>query len=885
MNWRRFFHREEADTEQRDELDFYLDLTTEEYIERGMEPAAARAEARKKLGNTTLIREEVYRMNTLTFMEAVLRDARYAARMIRTKPGFSVAAVLSLALGIGANTAIFSVVNAVLIRPLPYPGSDALVDVANRFVIQGQLFESVEISPGMYAACQEGARAFESFGVWTPGAATVTGMGHPEQLATVTATQGVLPALRVPAHIGRWFSKEDDSPGSQETVILSYGYWQRKFGGNRGVLGRTIVVDFIPRQVIGVMPRDFRFVNLSPALFLPQRFPKSGLRADVFNYTGIARLKPGVTIALANQDVARVWKTWGETQGTGKMLEMLQVKPDLHPLKQDVVGDVGPVLRVLMGALGLVLLLVCANVANLVLVRAQSRQREFAIRAALGAGWVGIARQLLVESLALGILGGTLGLAFAYVGLRSLVAHGPASLPRLDEISLDGTALAFALACSLGSSVLFGLVAVLRTGSPGRIESARGATQGAGQLRTQNLLVVVQVALAFVLLVASGLMIRSFVALRAVTPGFTHAERVQTVRISIPAALTPEPERVIRMQAEILQRLAAIPGVTAAGFASAMPMEPEDRNGMVVAVEGKTQPDQMPPNRVIQNISPGLLAAQGTRLLAGRDFTWEDVFNYRRVALVSENMARENWGEPGNALGKRIGLGMDSPWIEVVGVAENVHSDGVDRPAPATVYYRVGVEPPVRPGGAAAILRRDVTFAIRSERADTEAFVREVMAAVRKVNLSLPLARIRTLNDVYRRSMARTSFALALLGIAGAMALILAIVGVYGVLAYAVGQRRREVSIRLALGAEPGTLQWLFIRKGLILDCVGGVIGLALAGGLSRWISSLLFGITPFDPLTYVASGALIAAAVMAASYIPARQAASADPMETLRGE
>jgi predicted lysophospholipase L1 biosynthesis ABC-type transport system permease subunit len=271
-------------------------------------------------------------------------------------------------------------------------------------------------------------------------------------------------------------------------------------------------------------------------------------------------------------------------------------------------------------------------------------------------------------------------------------------------------------------------------------------------------------------------------------------------------------------------------------------------------------------------------------MVAGRDFTWEDVFSQRRVALVSDNMARENWGEPGNALGKRIAIGRDGPWTEVVGVVENVHSHGVDQPAPATVYSHVGVEPPVRPGGTAAV-RRSVTFAIRSERAGTEGFVREVATAVHAVNPGLPLAQVRTLNEVYRRSMARTSFALVLLGTAGAMALVLAIVGVYGVLAYAVGQRRREVGIRLALGAEPRRLRWLFVRKGLILNCAGGALGLGLAGVLSRWISSLLFGVTPLDPLTYIAAGALIAAAATAASYVPARQAASIDPMETLRSE
>jgi predicted permease len=570
------------------------------------------------------VREEVYRMNTLTFMEGLLQDARHAVRIIRTKPGFSAAVLLSLALGIGANTAIFSVLNAVLIRPLPYPGSDALVGVFNRFVIQGQVFEDAGLSPGMYAACKENAKAFESFGVWTSGAATVTGMGDPEQLVIATATQGVLPTLGVPPYIGRWFSSEDDTPGSPQTVILSYAYWQREFGGHREVLGRTMVIDFVPHQVIGVMPRNFRLVNLSPDIILPQRFPKSGVPEEN-SYAGIARLRPGVTIALAEQDLARVWKIWAETEGAAKTLETFHITPNLRPLKKDVVGDVGSVLSVLMGALGLVLLLVCANVANLMLVRAQSRQQEFSVRAALGAGWGRIARELLVESLTLGILGGALGVTLAYVGLRILVAQGPATLPRLQEISMDGTASAFALACSIGTSLLFGLAGVLRSGIPGRIQSARGATQGARQLRAQNALVVTQVALAFVLLVASGLMIRSFLALRAVTPGFTHPEWIQTVRIAIPEPLIPDPERVIRTQADIVTSLSAIPGVTAAGFASGLPMESEYRNGVLIDVEGKTSVDQISPNRAVKRISPGLLTAQGTRLVAGRDFTWEDV--------------------------------------------------------------------------------------------------------------------------------------------------------------------------------------------------------------------------------------------------------------------
>jgi predicted permease len=349
-------------------------------------------------------------------------------------------------------------------------------------------------------------------------------------------------------------------------------------------------------------------------------------------------------------------------------------------------------------------------------------------------------------------------------------------------------------------------------------------------------LVVAQVAIAFVLLVASGLMIRSFLKLQAVNPGFTHAEWIQTVRIQIPEALASDAAQVIRMQSEIVRRVSAIPGVTATGFASGLPLESEYRNGIVVPVEGKTSPDQMPPNRAFKALSPGLLAAQGTRLVAGRDFTWEDVFGQRRVAIVSDNMARENWGDPINALGKRIRFGRDGPWNEVIGVTEDVHADGLNHRAPATVYSYVAG-------------RRGVTFAIRSERAGTEAFVREVAAAIHAVNPNLPLAKVRTLNDVYRQSMAHTSFALVLLGIAGAMALALAIVGVYGVLAYAVEQRRREVCIRVALGAQPRQVKRLFVRRGILLASAGDVVGVASATGFSHWISSLLFDVAALDPL------------------------------------
>ncbi len=538
-----------------------------------------------------------------------------------------------------------------------------------------------------------------------------------------------------------------------------------------------------------------------------------------------------------------------------------------------------------MGALGLVFLLVCANVANLVLVRAQARTQEFAVRTALGAGWGRIARELLVESLTLGLVGGACGMALAYAAVQILKTQDLAAIPRLGEVSIDGATLLFGLACSVGASLLFGLIAVFKCGIPGKILHARGASMGLDQLRAQNVLVVAQVALAFVLLVASGLLIRSFLALRGVQPGFTHPESVQAISVAMPDTQVPEPERVAQMQNDIVQNVARLPGVEAAALTDALPMDPNVRNGMTIAIEGKFEPGQIPPFRRVKWASPGLFAAQGTRLLAGRDFTWQDVAQRRPVVIVSESMARENWGSAAAAVGKRLHPGpMGDAWLDVVGVVEDVSDAGADKGAPPLVYFRSGLDKPRRPGQPPWI-RRDLTLAIRSDRTGTESFLRELGAAIHAVNPNLPLTEVRTLNDMYRRTMARTSFALVLLGIAGSMALTLAIIGVYGVLAYAVGRRRREMSIRVALGARPDQVKSLFVRQGASLACVGSVVGVAAAIGLSRWVSSLLFGVTARDPATYVVSGFVVCAAAIVASYLPARRAASVNPVESLQAD
>jgi predicted permease len=485
-------------------------------------------------------------------------------------------------------------------------------------------------------------------------------------------------------------------------------------------------------------------------------------------------------------------------------------------------------------------------------------------------------------------MGGVLGLGLAYAGLRLLVALGPSTLPRLNEISIDGRALGFTLLVSLCSGLLFGVIPAFKYAGSRITMVLRGGgrtlTESRERHQARNTLVVVQVALALVLLIGSGLMIRTFQALRLVDPGFRDPQQLQTMRISIPASLVPEPDRVARMQTDIVDKLAAIPGVTSVGFASVMPMEGIAPNWDAVRAEDKTYPDgEIPPLRLFKSVSPAFFQTAGTRLIAGRDYTWTDFFDSRPVVMISENLARELWGTPSAALGKRIHTLPGSPWREVIGVVQDVYENGVHAPAPPAVYWPATGESPYRP--AVPNVTRTVAFVIRSSQAGTEGLLTQVRQAVWSVNASLPLASVRTMQEVYDQSMARTSFTLVMLAIAGAMALVLGVVGIYGVISYAVSQRTREIGIRLALGVQPGELKTMFVRHGLTLACVGVVIGLAAATGLTRLMSSLLFGISPLDPMTYVAVPVFLVIAAILASYLPARRAAAMDPVEALRAE
>ena len=897
------FRRKEIYQRADEELQFHLAMIEQRMIESGVSPNDARVLARRQLGNTTRIKEQALDAWRYTVADTLIRDFRYAVRTLRKNLSFSATAVLTLALGIGATTAIFSVVYSVLIKPLPYPNADELVRIRHSDIGGERAF-----SETMYLTYRDENRTFASIGLWHETSATLTDRGEPELVRALRVADGTLQALGTQPMRGRWFTEQEYGPVAEvpEPVILSYAFWQRRFGGEEAALGREISMEApsgararplaAQWQVVGIMPRSFRFLDMAPQpdVIVAMRLDRARETINSFSYDALARLAPGVTAAEARADLERMLPIWLDAwpiQPGGSTKEAIanwRITPVVLPLKDDLVGGVATTLWVLMGAIGAVLLIACANIANLMLVRADARRQEFAVRAALGAVPARIARGLLVESLVLGAAGCGLGLGLAYVGVKFLVAMGPSDLPRLEEIAVYAPVLAFTLAVALASTVVFGAVPALKhalhidtplSGSP------RGSSASRERSVTRSALVIVQVALALVLVVSAALMIRTFQALRDVDPGFSDPATIQTAGISIPFTLVSDPEQVSRvakitsLQREILNSIAALPGVASVGFVNDLPMGKGEWNGPVL-VEGETiATGETPPSRRWNFVSPGYFEAMGTRMIAGRDITWSDIQAGGRVVVISEDFAREMAAEPAAALGRRVRLSSDQfGWDEVIGVVRRVHQDGLFEEGPSMVYWPVSTSNRL-------FGRLDGAFVIRSERAGTAGLMNEVRQAVRSVNGTIPMTLEGTMHDVYAGSLARTSFALVMLAIAGGMALALGVVGIYGVIAYVVSQRTREIGIRLALGACPRYLERMFLLHGLTLSGVGAVMGLVAAMAVGHLMSSLLFGIGPMDPVAYIAALLVTIAAAALASYLPARRAATIDPMETLKNE
>jgi predicted permease len=819
-------------------------------------------------------------------MDLLAKQLRYTLRSLGRSPAFTATAVLTLALGIGATTAVFSVVHGVLLKPLAFENPDRLVGVWHE--APGMGVDELNQSPALYFTYRENGETFAESGMWDNDRVTVTGTGEPEELPAMLVTHGTLPLLGIEPLHGRLFSAEDDSPGTGETVILSHGFWRRRFGGDPAAVGQALTVNGLPREIVGVLPAELQFLDYNPEIYLPFRFDRGEVFFGNFSYQGVARLRDGVTLGQASADVARMipiaLDTFPLPPGfTRQMAEEARLGPKLRPLKQDVVGDVGGALWILLGTVGIVLLVACANVANLLLVRGEGRQQQLAVRTALGAGRGRLGRELLLESLVLGIAGGAAGLGLAAGALRLLRALEPQGLPRLDEIALDPSVLLVTLGLSVLAPVAFGSLPVARLKLADLVaalkEEGRGGTAGARSRRVRDVLVAAQVALALVLMIGSGLMVRSFLALQRVDPGFEAAEEVLTLRAPVPGAEAEGPADVALLDERILGELARLPGVTSAGMSSSVTMDGNDSNDPIFLEDFPAPEGQIPALRRFKWISPGYFETMGNPLVAGRAISWADVHERRKVAVVTRNFAFEFWDEPGDALGRRIRMTPASPWWEIVGVVGDVRDNGVDQPATAVVYWPMAV---TDFWGEEEFVPRSMAYVLRSPRVGTESFLEEVRAAVWGVNPRLPLAQVRTLDEILQDSMARTSFTLVMLGIAAATALLLGGVGIYGVTAYSVAQRSREIGVRMALGARRSDVSRLVLRQGLALAVAGVAVGLAGAVALTRLMSALLFEVQPLDPATFAAAGVGAALLALAASWLPARRAARVDPVETL---
>ena len=825
-------------------------------------------------------------------MELFTDQLKQVFRRLARAPLFTTITLITLAIGIGANTVVFSVVEGVLLKPLAYPQADRLVGIWH--YAPGIGFDNLNMAPFLYFIDREQNSTFEDVGMYNGDSLSVTGAGEPEHVSGMDVTDGTLPLLGVRPVLGRLFTRRDDMADAPKTIILSYSYWLKKYGGSNSAVGRTLNVAGTNREIIGVLPRNFQFLdNYNVALFLPMQLDRSKVKLGDFSFRGLARLKPGVTLKQANADIDRLLpiavRSFPAPEGySAAVFEKVKINANLHTLKMDVVGDVGNVLWVLMGSILVVLLVACANVANLLLVRVEGRRQELAIRSALGSGRANITFGLLFESAVLGVTGGVIGLALALVALRVLVAAAPTGLPRLHEIGINFPVLLFAAGTALFVSVVIGMLPVIKYSgvqiNTGLREGGRALSQSRERHRARKALVVVQVALALVLLICSGLMIRTFQALANVSPGFADPASLLKFSIYVPETTVPETQKgnVVHMEQAIADKLAAIPNVSSVAYATHIPMDGNDSNDLLYAQDRTYREGELPPIRRFVNVSPGFFSTMGTPLVLGRDFTWAETYQKRPVALVSENLAREYWGEPVNALGKHIRVANTDDWREIIGIAKNVYYDGVSQKAPATVYWPVYMD---RSAGQPETVRRSVSFVVRSSRAGSSALMSQVQQAVWSINGDLPLAEPATVSELYTKSMARTSFTLVMLCVAGSMALLLGIVGIYGVISYAVSQRTREIGIRMALGAQRETLTSMFVRQGLVLTAIGVAFGVGAAFATMRFMASILFKVSPMDPMTYALATTAVIGIAWLACYLPSRRASQVNPVNALRAE
>jgi predicted permease len=886
--------RRKLDDELRQEVDTHLALIEDEARATGSSDESARRQARTRFGSALVYREQALDVAIMTSVESAWKEIVFAARRLLRSPAFTIAAVLTLALAIGANAAIFSVVERVLINPLPYPESDRLIDVNHAAQSLGMV--TMGTTRGFYYQYLERAHTLEGIALYSSSDETITGDGQPERIRVTRATTSLATVLRVWPEAGRWFTDDEGKPGAPLRVVLSHGLWLRRYGGDPAAVGRSITLSGVRADVIGVMPVSFAFPDPRVDAWLPQQITRS-MGFGIWLYNTVARLRDGVTVEDVRKEqnslIGDIQNAFPGDPFAAANSKFLSLTAAPRTLKEAMVGTVARALWMVLASVGLVLLVACANVANLFLVRSEARQREVGVRLALGAGRAGVARYFLAESVLLSMAGGLFGLALAWGAVHVLVSQGPATLPRLREIRLDGVAVLYTFFLSVASALVFGAIPLWRGASLASTlnESSRGNTASPGRHHARRLLMGAQVAMALVLLIASGLMVRSFQKLRDVDPGF-NPESALAFSVALPPAAYPSRASAVAAHQRILQTLSAIPGVLAASASTCLPLS-GGCFGNTVRVRGRPQlPNDTPPPVVFRAVAPGYFETMGIRVVHGRTITRGDVDRHEPVVVISDAMARRVFpGEDplgqyvfSNAPLRRDGT-PSVPALEIIGVVADTPMQSLAEPNKASQIYMpmsIAGGPDIPPTALVGPDTSDMAFVLRSS-VPPAMLASAVRIAVDTVDPQLALARVTTLQAIVDRASAQMAFTMVLIAIAGGVALMLGLVGIYGVMSYIVSQRTSEIGVRMALGAEPRSVAAMILKQGSAVSLAGAAIGVIVALAGSRLIASLLYGITPRDPAVFASTTLLLLIVSALACWLPARRAARLSPLDALR--
>jgi predicted permease len=879
---RNLFSRRAVERDLDQEVRSYVDLLTEEKIRLGMSPDEARRAARLEAGGVEQIKDEVRDERKGSLLDSGWQDFRYGVRLLRRAPGFTALAVVTIGLGIGANSAIFSVINGVVRKPLGYPDANRLMFITSQF--PNLNFDKFWISPPEYFELKEHTRAFSHVAAFTTGAMNLSEGDRPERVNAGFVSANMFDVLRVLPARGTAFTAEQDLPGAAPVVLLSHEIWQRAFASDPSIVGKTVMIQGQQRTVTGVMPPDFDLHDSKSQLWLPLGLDPVNRqnRGSHFLYL-VGRLTPGFSAAQARGELNGMLKLWREWIPQGHVPNDTTHRVQMAPLHDEVVGNVKKALWVLQGAVALVLLIACANVANLLLARAESRHKEFAVRTALGAGKTRILRQFMTEGIVLSLLGAALGLALAFWGLKALLAANPDSVPRASEITLDPTVLGFTMAVAILTGLVFGLAPLLHMGdhtvSLAIKEGGQRSTSGTGQNRVRRGLVIGEIALAVMLVIGAGLLIKTFRNLTSVDAGFDVERRV-TFGLVLPQATYPDPQRIVQVVTDLQRRLAEVPGIERVSAMQGLP--PLRRvNANDTNFEGYSPGPGDPPANVdyYQTVALGYFETMGIEIKAGRGFEAGDAIG-GPVVIINEALARRFYPDK-NPIGQRLSpvFGPNPPLFTIVGVARDVKQGGLEAPAGTELYFNFEQLPRL-----VGFAPSDMNLVFEGSRPMTT-LAPAIREAVKAIDPGLPIVQLRTMEDVVGASLTRQRFLSLLLAVFAGVALLLAAIGTYGVLAYMVSERQREIGIRMALGAGNGQVVALVLRQGLTIAVVGIVVGVGGALALSRLTQSLLYGVEPSDPATFGAVVAVIALVATAACLIPMRRATRVDPLEAMRAD